>query len=171
LTFQLSADGRQIKLVPLPKEVALVRSYPGAARPSIVARNFATLAPDAQIKVVGDKVYVKGLVEDHERITSPRRVVTESSAQPAVPVGRIRIERMSVKEKPIGLLLEQLAEKLNLQLRIDHQAFQKAGVSLERRVTVQVENVTVDELLQAVIQNSPLRFRRSGNVVEIGPLE
>lgn len=171
LTFQLSADGRQIKLVPLPKEVALVRSYPGAARPSIVARNFATLAPDAQIKVVGDKVYVKGLVEDHERITSPRRVVTESSAQPAVPVGRIRIERMSVKEKPIGLLLEQLAEKLNLQLRIDHQALQKAGVSLERRVTVQVENVTVDELLQAVIQNSPLRFRRSGNVVEIGPLE
>jgi len=171
LTFQLSRDGRQIKLVPLPKDVALVRSYPGGTRPSIVARKFATLAPDAQIKVVGDKVYVKGLVEDHERITAPRRRPTEASVQPTVPVERIRIERMSVKEKPIGPLLEQLAEKLNLELRIDHQALQKAGVSLEERVTVQVENVTVDELLQAVIQDLPLRFRRRNNVVEIGPLE
>jgi len=171
LTFQLSANGRQIKLVRLPKDVALIRSYPGGARPAIVARNFATLAPDAQIKVVGGKVYVKGLLEDHERITAPRRSPPESSTRPAVPVGRIRIERMSVKEKPIGLLLEQLAEQLNLELRIDRQGLQKAGVSLEQRVTVQVENVTVDELLQAVIQNSPLRFRRRGNVVEIGPLE
>jgi len=59
--------------------------------------------------------------------------------------------------------------KLKLDFRIDHEALDKAGVSLEQRVSVDAKNVTVDELLLEVIKDCPLKYVRRGNVVEIGP--
>lgn len=70
---------------------------------------------------------------------------------------------------PVGVLLEQLAGKLGLELRIDHQAIQTAGLSLDRRVGFQVEQATLDELLDAVLSPAGLTFRRTGKVVEIMP--
>ena len=78
---------------------------------------------------------------------------------------------MSVQDVPVGVILEKLAARLKLDLRIDHGALQRAGISLKQRVSISVQNVTVDELLFEVIKPTPLRFRRRGNVVEIGPAE
>lgn len=178
LTFQVASDGRTISLVPVPEDVALVRSYPGGPDPQATARRYAALAPDARIKVVREKVYVKGLLEAHERIASggrpsqPADTQQADTGQPGPPdIGRTRIDRLSVREMPVGKLLEHLAERLHLELSIQRAALQQAGLSLERPVTVRLENATVDELLREVTAAAGLRFRRRGTSVEILPGE
>ena len=175
LTFQVAADGRRIKLVPLPDDVSLVRSYPAGSQPSLTGEKLAALAPDARVKVVGDKVWVKGLLEDHERITAPTqtRLTGRPGGSSRLTGGNLANKRftLTAENQPIGALLKQLAAGLGLELRIDYQALQEAGVSMEAPVSFSVEKATVDDLLRTAIKSMPLRYRRVNNVVEIGPLE
>jgi len=171
LTFEISPDGRTVRLVSVPAEVALVRSYPGGSNPQTTAKNYAEHLPGTEVKVAGRQVYVKGLLEDHERITSLNRPSQRPVRPPGGDVGKIRIDKMSFDSIPVGKVLEHLARQLKLELKIDRRALEQAGVSLEQRVSVDVKNVTVDELLLEVIKNCPLRYVRRGNVVEVGPAQ
>lgn len=128
-----------------------------------------------RIKVVGNKVYVKGLLEEHQRLSAPpdslQRPPKSGDQQRAKAIERIRIDKMSVQDVPVGIILEKLAEQLKLDLKIDREALERAGISLKQRVSISVKDATVDELLLEVIKHTPLRFRRRGSVVEIGPAE
>ncbi len=169
LTFQISIDGKSIALVPLPDDVALVRAYRGSEQPEAMAAKFARLIPNARIKVVGDLVYVKGLWEDHHRITSPK-------PPPRPPAGgngsddlSLRRFTLNVKEQPVSAILNTLAKQIGLDMRIDHDALRAAGISLDRRVSFSVHDATLDELLGKVTQPAGLKFTRKDRKVSIRP--
>ena len=90
-------------------------------------------------------------------------------AGPPTSVDRIRIQRLSVQAEPLGPVLRQLADRLGLELRIDEKALQAAGVSLDQRVTVKVENVTIDELFRRLLHSTGLKCRRHQKILEIVP--
>jgi hypothetical protein len=168
LTFRVSPEGKTVSLVPLPDEVALVRSYPGGPQPEATAKKYALLAPEAQIKVVGTQVYVKGLLETQERIAGALRHPRPHTPQP--DHGNGRKERVTGRVAgQLDQLLEGLAARFRLELRIDHQALKEAGISLQQNISVKVDNATVDELFREVVKPAGLSFRRRGNVVEISP--
>jgi len=171
LTFQLSPDGGTVTLVPIPEEVAVVRSYPGGSDPEALARKWAELAPDCQIKVVEGRVFVKGLLEDHERISSPPGRPTGSKPSEPTPIDKIRIDHMPVKNVPLGKVLKFLAGKLSLDVQIDDSAVRRAGISMKQLISFDVKNATVDELLAAVLEPVGLTFRRQGRVVQISPAQ
>ncbi len=171
VTFEVSPDGNTVRLVPLPAEVALVRSYPGGADPTARAKKYGELAPNAQIKVVGETIYVKGLVEDHGRITSPPRQPVHPRITAADEGFARKRFTVNVESQPIGPLLEQLAKKLKLDLRIDREALEQAGVSLDQRVSFSVQGATIDRLLREMLKSCPLKYHRRDRVLEIGPAE
>ncbi len=166
LTFDLSDDGKTVTLLGVPEEVALVRSYPGGSNPKTTAGRFAALAPKAQIEVVDDRISVKGLLEDHERIKSPRRKEPTKRDRSTSSLARQRFT-LKLKEQPIGSVLRQLAESLALDLQIDREAIREAGISLEGRVSLEVKEVTLDRLLGELLKGTGLKFSRRGNAVEI----
>jgi len=167
LTFAVSPSGDAIALVPLPDEIGLVRSYPGGSRPQQVAEKYAALAPDARIKVVGSTVWVKGLLEDHERLSGTRRTTPPPDRHPTGGPAETRIERFRVAEEPVGAVLKDVCRRLGLQLAIDEESLKAAGVSLDDRVSVQVEKATVDELLEAIVRDTPLTVQRRANIIEV----
>ena len=171
LTFRIEEDGRKMQLVSVPESVLLVRSYPSGVNPAAMVERFSSLAPAAQVKVVSGRVYVRGLLEDHERIASPATALrADSSAKHPPPSGaKILVSRFAVQEKPVGKVLEQMAIMLKLELHMDRQALQEAGISLDQRVSVQVENGSIDDALRGLLRTTPLAYRRQGNVVEIVP--
>jgi hypothetical protein len=171
LTFETSDGGRQIRLTPVPKTVALVRNYPGGSNPAAVARRYESLVPDAQVKVVGDRVYVRGRLEDHDRITSPLRSVTHADrkTQSPVPGAKVLIRSLTIQEQPVGPVLSQLAAKLKFELRMDRSAIEAAGISLDQRVSMQVENATLDDVLRELLKTTGLTYRHQNGVVEIVP--
>ena len=170
LTFAFGAGGDSVSLLPMPDAAALVRSYPGGSDPQATAAKYAVLAPLAQIKVVGQQVYVKGLWEDHQQITSPKELPTRPTS-PKPSGDRFANKRFTIKsvQQPLGPLLKQLAAQLALDLKVDAAAMRVSGVSLDQRVSFSVENATVDELLREVFKPTRLKVRRQGDVVEIGP--
>ncbi len=168
LTFAISADGTAVRLTALPNRLAVVRSYAGGSDPAATARKFAVAAPGAEIKVSAGRVYVRGLLEDQERITQPRRPA-HPPKPPARQASAADRYTLTVKEQPVGPLLGQLARQLKLELTLDRQAILQAGISLEQRISFSVSDATVDELLQAAAKPAGLRAHRRGSAVEVGP--
>jgi hypothetical protein len=108
-------------------------------------------------------------IEHRERMATPNRPAERSTTK-SVP-DDISLKRFTLKvvEKPIGPLLKQLAIQLKLELKMDDQALEQAGFSLQQRVSFSVNNATVDELLRAALKQTRLKFVRRGNVVQIDP--
>jgi hypothetical protein len=181
LTFQVARDGKSVNLVAVPERVALTRGYPGGPEPQATAERFALLVPEAQIKVVGEEVYVTGLLEAHEQITSALSEghfhAPPMGGQPPKPAAAGPTDQsfankrftLRVKEQAAARVLQKLASELKLDLAIDQQALEAAGISLQSRVSLSVKDATLDELLHEVLKPVGLQFRRRGNVVEIFP--
>ncbi len=93
------------------------------------------------------------------------------TTEKAVNVEWMHIDRLTVRAEPLGPVLRQLAQRLGLELKIDERAIRQAGISLDQRVSVTVENATVDEVLRELLKPAGLRFHRRQNVVEIRPAE
>jgi len=170
LTFEIDADGKRITLVDAPAQPALVRSYPGGSLAAKKAARWEAIIPNAQIKLVGGKIYVKGLLEEHEALTAPPKTVRRPNSDgPSkdTKVDLVRIDRLTVEGIPLGNFLNQLAKRLKLDLKIDHRAIRAAGISLDQNVSLRVEKVTVDELFQTAIKSTGLTYRRVDRVVEI----
>jgi len=91
------------------------------------------------------------------------------STDPPANLERLRIDRMVVREKPLGAILDHLAKRLDLDLRIDREAVAAAGISLDQLVSLTVENATIDELFTKLLADTRLTFRRVGRVVTIAP--
>jgi hypothetical protein len=74
---------------------------------------------------------------------------------------------LTITEQPIGPLLKKLSKQLDLQLQMDENKIESSGVSLDQRVSFQVEDATIDQLLQAAIKETPLKYRRQDRVLVI----
>ncbi len=173
LTFQVAPDGTAVTLVPIAPDPALVRSYPGGRQPEQLLKAWKAVAPESRFEIVGQKIFVRGRLEDHERIDASRRPARRKTPPPkAADPSRLRF---TVKErnKPLGGVLRQfatqLATQLRLELKIDTDAMEAAGVSLEQLVSFDVEQATFEELLNAVLLPAGCKWQRSGNTIEIRP--
>jgi hypothetical protein len=153
---------------------AHARSYPGGRDPQATAAAYAALTPEAKVKAVGEKVFVRGLLEDHERITSPRQPSpTPKTVAPTpgkVPLANKRFT-LTITERPVGPFVKDLASQLNLELVMDEEAIRRAGIALDGRVSFKVKEATVDQLFQAALGSTGLAYRRQGSRIHIGPVE
>jgi hypothetical protein len=103
--------------------------------------------------------------------SAPKPSPKARGAEPAPSIERLRIQRLTVRAEPLGPVLRQLADRLGLELRIDEKAIAAAGISLDQRVSLKIENATVDELFRQLLKSTGLGFYRRQRVVEISPAE
>jgi len=177
LTFRIGDDGGSVALTPIPQRVAVVRSYPGGRDPAATAEKLAQLAPEAEVRVSGEKVYVRGRIEDHRRLRRSDRPPAASTAKPAAKAkakpelspGEKRAYTLTTKPGPLDVLLTQLGESLGLEVRLDRAALAAAGISPSQQVSLSVKNATVDEIFRALLKPTGCAFRRKDNVVEVFP--
>jgi hypothetical protein len=168
LTLRIGAEGKEVTLARLPERVAIVRRYPGRGKADDLIKQWSALAPDARFKIVAGDVYVQGLVEEHERIARPD-LSPPAGSNRTVPSGEEKRYTLRVSQKPLGPVLEQLASGLGIRFRIDRDALAKAGISLDQLIAFNLEDATLDELLEAVLQPAGCSYRRTGDVVDVLP--
>lgn len=87
------------------------------------------------------------------------------------PANTKQVYSLRVVEKPVGPVLRELGRRLNWQIEFDEEAIAAAGRSLDERVSMAVENVDQDVLLEALLEPAGLVYEREGNHVKIGPGE
>lgn len=91
---------------------------------------------------------------------------TPTAAQNRVPFERRRFT-VRVEDQPLEAVLESLAKRLDLELKLDRKSLAAKGVSPERRVSFDVQNVGVGELFRTILKPLNLEFRRRGDSIEI----
>jgi hypothetical protein len=166
LTFQLEDGGKVLKLEPIGEGVAIERSFPGGAEPEALAGAWRKLLPDCRIERAGNRIVVRGRVEDLERIESG---ATGAGTRTTVTGQGDKNYTLTVKNLPLGGLLDQLARKMKLEIQLDEAAIERAGIGLEQKVSFAVKEVTFDELFKALLGPAGLAHRRMGDKVEIFP--
>lgn len=174
MTFRVAADGRRIAAVPAPADVAIVRDYPGQPRPEELLAAWRQLAPDCQFRVVGGRIHVKGLIEDHERIEAAlgrgwARPPAERVRRPGPPARPQQVFTAKNANVPLGAVLGAFARQLGLELQIDLERMRQAGISLDQLISFEVEQASLDELLDAVLKPVGCTHQRRGNVLVVQP--
>jgi hypothetical protein len=171
-TFSAEHAGQRVRLLPLGDNVALLRSYASPGDPQQTAKRWAARVPGAKIQVQESWILVRGLLEEQEQIAA---LAHPAAAKPAAARGA-RTARPRAEEKRftvpksrgrLEFLLQEYAKRLGVELRIDREALQRAGVSLDQVVSFSVTEATVDELFQAIAAAAHCTCRRVGEAIEI----
>ena len=171
LTFQVAEDCRRVAVVPLPRDVAVVRDYAGGSKPEVLVEKWRTACPDCEFRVAGGRVYVRGLMEDHETIVAMQtggvRPSTRSRERGDSAPPLERVFTADVPNRPLGAVLSHFCKQLGLELQIDRTSLQAAGVSLDQLISLRVENATFEELFQAALGPTGCSFERKGDVLRV----
>lgn len=83
-----------------------------------------------------------------------------------IPLARRRFT-LRVEEQPLETLLHGLADRLELELKLNQKSLADKNVAPDRRVSFEVKNATAAELLHAVLRPLGLQFRIRGDAVEV----
>jgi hypothetical protein len=76
---------------------------------------------------------------------------------------------LRVQQQPVGKVIDQLGRQLHLDVKLDEAAIKAAGRSLDERVSFEVKDADLEELLEAVLKPAGLTFRRDGQHLTITP--
>ncbi|MCA9247703.1 MAG: STN domain-containing protein [Planctomycetales bacterium] len=171
-TFEFSPNGQQVQIIPIRRPVAIVRHYPNTTAIRSIESRKDSLVPGVLFKVVRDRMYVKGKLEDHERVDALLRgdpLDRQRNRPPATTPKEVRIARFAVENKPLRPVLEQLARGLNVKVTFDETAIRAAGIALDQQVSVTIENATIEQTIAALLQDSGLTFERRADDFLIRP--
>lgn len=168
-TWRFEPGGTDILIEPMPAEVWLERKYAFGSKGEELAQKLVAALPGATARMVDGKVLVRATIEQHEQIASGEIKTTKTTKIP--PAGDDSLERktftLTATNQPVKAILESLKRQLGLELQIDAAKLKQAGLSLDKLVSVQVKDATLDETLQATLAPAGLTFQRKGSRVEI----
>jgi hypothetical protein len=98
-----------------------------------------------------------------------KRPRATTAAAPQKPLETVGIGRIVIERKPLDAVLNELARRFELELKIDREAIDAAGIDFHQNISVHQENTTVDRLLGTMLEQAKLAFRRHGRTIEIFP--
>jgi hypothetical protein len=164
LTFELSADGQWMRLVPMPKRVVMENSY-RVENPAAVIGRLRDVLKHSELIASDRAITVRGPAEELAMMADllSGKKVRRSNVTPGKTVYQLNIAM------PVGRLIRELAAKLGLELQLDEAAVRQAGVNLEQDVKVSLKDASEDELLKAALDPAGLTFQRSGKTLVVRP--
>ncbi len=168
LAFKIEDAGKRVRLVDAPQHVSIERVYPGGRRAAAVAKRWAREIPDARIVVEGDTIRVDGRLEDHEYVE--RRFRGSPTRRTKVVPGK-EVYQLTVANAALDEVLVQVAGRLKLELNWEHEAIDQAGIPIEQLISVNVKDVSLDELLRAILDGTRLTYDRRGQSIAIRPAD
>jgi hypothetical protein len=160
LTFELDALGQRVRLVPMPVLTPVSGDYPVRLPPSERAV-LARLFPQAVFDDATGRVTLQDVPEEHERL---QRWLERVATQRPRPRGASRtVMTLRVVQQPVEAILQAVAQRLGVAFEFEGEL----GERLRRRVSIDVRDATLDELLTAALEPAGLTFRRRDDVIVI----
>jgi hypothetical protein len=167
LTFEVTSDGNTIQLVAMSDKPTIERSYPVGGKPQDVLAKLHDLPElaDAQLRVDGNKLLARGRLEDLEIIS---KFLSGNSTQPThVAEGR-KVYTLRADE-PVDKLLSAVGRQMGLEIQFDRAAISAAGIALSNKVSLDVKEVSADELLHAILDPAGLTFEHHDKIITVKP--
>jgi hypothetical protein len=164
LTFERSSDPNSLRIVPLPTELELERRYPLGGRDAAVIRQLQDMFPEAEFRRVGNQVHVRGSATAHAetgrmlrgevsggtagigRTERPGRAGETGRAGDQRALDELRFTLRATNR--VEAILQAIVQQTELQLDLPADATEL----LQARVTIEVEDARLEELLDHLIR-------------------
>lgn len=160
LTFEFVTRQQQVRLVPLVPGELTVRSY--SVNLTDEQRKLLTAEfPSARLRFSDAEIIVEGSAEEHERLERhlERGVASRRPPRP----GLTTLFTMQVNAQPAGAVIKTIEQQLGLQFEVEPEAVER----LQRRVTFEAREATLDALLQLALTPAGLYHEYEGERVWI----
>jgi len=177
LTFVWRKGGAGVEIEPIAGDPRLEQSHPApkGIKPRAWLERVEQELQGRQAKLRGEAVVFSGLQEEHETIEALRdqlrgtRLPTRKGQEPAGGAKEVRYT-LRMQDKPVGSLLKTLESRQPAyQFEYDAAALQQAGIRLEQRISLDVKDATVEELLRTALSQVRLGFEIEGQKVRLYP--
>jgi hypothetical protein len=162
LTYTIGGTAREIRIVPFPETVTLELTYPLELVPETMRTRVASRFPALSLERRPDGLLVSGTWEEHrqlKRLLAGRTPGTESHLQEGEEAYTLRVKASARK------LIATVSSQLGLQLEIDPSITEK----LDEHISVEVDQVPAEELLEAIVAPIGLDYRLNGQLLTILP--
>lgn len=181
LALELDPATRQVTAKPLQPPARVVREYPGQTLPPPLRSQLTSPAVGGQLRRQGDRWLLSGPAKSHALLES--RLASASSSPgpdaggPKTGASNMRAEhdprsrpasdqkRYSLRlvNKPAEEFLQSLCRSVGWQLEIAPEAAEP----LAQRIDLEVEQATLDELVERAVEPLGLRAERDGERLRI----
>ena len=162
MTFEYADGGATIRLVPLPEELTIERTYTPRGDAQDAAVQLRRLATGAKIAVEGQRLRVVASAEDHDKID--RLLKGERVLSTQVTPGEKRYT-VTAENQPAGAVLKTVARQLGKELKYDAAITQK----LRSNVSLSVKDAPLAELLGKTLDPLGLTYKLTDESLEIVP--
>ncbi len=178
LTFAWTDHGRGIRLEKIPDRVVIEQGHPAPRGMSANAAlaNWQEKIPDLEGTVEAGKIVIKGTVEVHEMIdrlrhggSLPEKKAVATREGP--PLKPLKFERYTLKMRntPARALLKELGTPARglLTFEYDDAEFKAAEINLDKLLSFDVTNATIEELLKATFEPLGVTFELVDRTVKL----
>lgn len=126
--------------------------------------------PELLIEAGAEKLAVTGRIEEQEAVSELLGNRAPRKPAAAVARGTLANRRFSLRmiDRPF-LELVSVLQKQGIQVEYDAAALERAGVDLNRRMTVELENAPIQKLLSEACGPLQLDYRVDGTTIELFP--
>jgi hypothetical protein len=172
LTFEWLPHESGVRLVPIPTQVAIERTYTLHGKSAAqTLRNLRSSIEGLDAETRGNKLIVRGTLEQHEIVSLVIRGGKGSAPGKAKPTA-LPVEKQSFMLQAEGVSLQELFEELKKQglpLEYNASGLKNAGVDLKRKVAVDLPRLPAAAFLTRLLDPYGLTFRFERGVVVVSP--
>ncbi|MCA9231644.1 MAG: hypothetical protein KDA57_13415 [Planctomycetales bacterium] len=170
LTCQIDSAGDTCQIVPISRPVVLTRQYRFGPDHELFLARLQETIHEATFAVRGRLLTVTGRWEDHLQV---QELIAGKPNEPSQKVGRGTTKpveqrfSLQLKNQPVGAVVSQLADQLQLQVRWDTSSLAEAKRDQSTLVSCSVKDASLDELLKSILEPAGMQFERQGKDVQI----
>ncbi|MFM7843336.1 MAG: STN domain-containing protein [Planctomycetota bacterium] len=160
-SFALNLADETIELVSWPNPIQYEKRYAVKGLPAKVVADLADKFGQSALRVDGAQLLVRGPYEDHESI---QRVLRGEKVR-RNQVGPKQEKRYSLKveNQPLGGVLKAIADTLQVGLEYDPDQVPR----LNRRISFEVDMVTLEEILRIALRDSGLKVTQQDGKLKV----
>ena len=160
VTFALADDGSTVRIVAMPETASLTRSYETGPRASLLATSLAERFSDATFRAQGKRLVVAGRWEVHDAV---ERLLAGESVRPPPTTAGEKNYTLTVENQAAGGVVRALGNQLGKKVVFDVRVERR----LTKEVSLSVKEVSLEELLSAVLSPANLKYEIDGDTIRV----
>ena len=167
LSFEWLPNATGIQITPVPEQVALARLHTPKGMSLEAAATLASDAfPTAQVSREGTKLLVSATLEEHEALAI---LLGEKAAPGQLPRrGPVNLARqrfsLRLEQQPASQLIAAL-QRDGVTIEYDTEALTQAGINLDQRISIELQQATIQQLMHAICEPLRMTYKIVGNHV------
>ncbi|MBX3436416.1 MAG: STN domain-containing protein [Planctomycetaceae bacterium] len=173
LSFSWNDDASKIELHPSPERLTIAESY--RIRPERDAQAIAAAqqaCPAATFRQEARRLHVEATIGEHEQIAALLSGEQPAAQSAGVDPGLLHDRRFTLNAPRATLItILKTLESQDVKVEYDAAALQSAGVDLNQRITLMLEDVSAEEFFRALCEPLGLTFFIDGKTVHLRPAE